>query len=112
MIETWLASFIEAWQTKNIPKVMSLFVDNVEYWETPFLRLSSKNELENEWQAINNQYDIVVNTEVISQTSPYVVRWHLSYKNPDGELCAWSGVYIIRLEDGVCEYFYQVGEKQ
>ncbi len=112
MIRTWLASFTEAWQTKNIPQIMSLFTDSVEYWETPFVKLSSRNNLENEWQVIKSQQNIVINTEVISHTSPYVIQWHLMYNNPAGEPCAWSGVYIIRLKDGLCDYFYQVGEKQ
>ena len=60
--------------------MLALFSDDVEYWETPFQRLGSKDELRQEWQAILGQTDIEITTEVYaSEGMKHAVRWDLHY---------------------------------
>ncbi|MEI8344193.1 MAG: hypothetical protein WCF93_04550 [Candidatus Moraniibacteriota bacterium] len=47
-INDWLAKFVNAWKTHDINAVFVLFAKDVEYWETPFDKLSSLSELKSE----------------------------------------------------------------
>lgn len=113
-IQTWLETFIHSWVNHDIDAVLSLFSSDVEYWETPFVRLESYTRLAGEWQGMRNQTEITVDTEIVAaQDATHCVQWKLRYKNSQGENQAWAGMYIIRLDStGLCTYFYQVGEKQ
>lgn len=113
-IEQWLDKFSTAWKNHDIEKVMSLFTDDVEYWETPSYKVGSKQQLNQEWQAILDQQDINLSNEVYCSTvdNKHAVRWELSYKKADN-LVQSAGLYLITLNDnGQCEYFYYVGESE
>ena len=112
-IEIWLTQFKKAWQDKNIDSVADLFTDDVEYWETPFRKLEDKAQLKSEWQAINDQTNIELDLEdSVSANSEFVVKWSLKY-SANGELQEWSGLYLIKFDgNGLCNYFYQVGERK
>ena len=114
MIESWLKHFEEYWVNHDIVSVSSLFSDDAIYWETPHKKLSSRDEIQNEWSAIKNQFDIRLNTSVYSsQNNRYTVQWDLFYTNESHDEKHWKGVYLIELnESGTCTYFYQVGESQ
>lgn len=109
-IEKWLEYFHNAWASHNIPDVMNLFTDDVEYWETPHFRISSKEALENEWQVVKNQHNIQLDTTVYASTpdNKHAVIWQLSYER-DGELRQSGGTYLITLnDDGKCSFFHYV----
>lgn len=107
-IEQWLDAFHSAWAGHDIPAVMRLLSDDVEYWETPHKLLGSKQELEQEWQAILTQQNIQLKTKVFSATDDgdYAVIWHLRYTR-DGQVNESGGTYLIRLNDeGLCTFFH------
>lgn len=112
-ITEWLKEFKNSWEAKDIGAVLELFSDDVEYWETPFKKLSSKDELRHEWSAILDQENISISTDLFAtEGSIYVVKWHLSYEK-DQEQSEWAGIYLVELNDeGKCEYFHQTGEKK
>jgi len=112
MIENWLSKFKTAWVEEDIDSVLALFTDNVEYWETPYKKLASKDDLRKEWLAINNQSDIKLDTEIFSSDgNRHTVKWSLSYKNTENIEQNWAGTYLVHLNtDGLCEYFHQTGE--
>ena len=114
MIDTWLSKFKQAWINNDIEAVLTLFSEDVEYWETPYKKLAGFSDLANEWQAIHTQSDIQLDLRVFSSiTGKHTVQWELRYKNENGEVQHWAGAYLIRLdESGLCNYFYQVGEKR
>lgn len=113
IIEQWLKAFTHAWEGHDIDAVLELFVNEVEYWETPFVQLDTKEHIRHEWQVIVTQENIKVDTSVFAQEdSTYVVRWELQYSTSDETLNKWAGVYLIRLNDeGLCTFFFQTGEK-
>ena len=112
-IEQWLITFHAAWKNHDVKKVMSLFTNDVKYWETPHFLVASKLELEAEWQAILDQQDIEVEYDAFcSFDNKHVVKWKLAY-NKDGLRKESGGVYLIKLNsDGLCNYFYYVGESK
>ncbi|MDX9914100.1 MAG: nuclear transport factor 2 family protein [Candidatus Moranbacteria bacterium] len=113
-IEEWLENFKVAWKTYDIDKVLGLFDDNVEYWETPFIKLSSFDDLKREWSYIRSQKDISIDTEVFSSVgNKFAVKWFLTYLDDKGEVHDLSGVYLIELnERDKCCYFFHCGESK
>lgn len=114
MINEWLELFRTGWVTKDVEKVMELFTDDVEYWETPHKRLHGKSDIENEWKAIFKQQNIELNFEVFSSSNDkHTVLWQLMHRDDDYETQSWAGTYLIALDEaGNCNYFHQTGDKR
>jgi len=107
-IKEWLQKFEENWKQKKVDEVLQLFSENVEYHETPTKKLENKEEIRKEWQSINNQKNIELETEVFSSTeNKHTVKWHLEYtKNNERKLL--NGIYLIQLnEEGKCIELWQ-----
>ena len=113
-IEEWLDALRDNWTNKNIPAIMELFSDDIEYWETPYSKLSSLEEIKSEWSSINKQDNIKIDTTIFSKSEPqdcFTVLWKLNYTS-DGIYKNWAGIYLIKLNpQGKCYYFYQTGEQ-
>ncbi len=106
-IEAWLQGFRKNWKKGNVDRVLQLFTDDVEYWETPSEKLDPK-ELRKEWESVKEQEDIQLDFEVFSgDGEKYTVQWELSYIK-DEEKNELKGVYLIKLnKEGKCEEFWQ-----
>ncbi len=113
MIENWLETFKQAWLAKDIDTVMSLFSDDVEYWETPFRQVANAEELRNEWSAIHSQSHIELSLSVFgTESGRHSILWKLSYTDANNCPQNWAGTYLLKLNsDGKCTYFFQTGEK-
>ena len=114
MINEWLDIFKLGWVTKNVEKVMDLFTDDVEYWENPHHKLQGKDIIENEWNAIFKQDNVVLGLEIFSSINEkHTVLWNLQYVDDKAEMQSWAGTYLIKLDQtGKCNYFHQTGEKR
>ena len=115
IIDAWLDNFRKAWIRKDIDAVMDLLAPNVEYWETPFRKLTSHDEVRREWQAIRSQNDIALELAVFhSDGQRHSVIWHLEYRDSDGRTRELAGTYLIALDDdtGLCIYFHHTGEEK
>ena len=66
-IHQWLQRFSQAWKEHNIEVVLSLFHDDVQYWETPSDQVIGKYALRNEWEYILKQEKIILDLEIFSQ---------------------------------------------
>ncbi|HAV11540.1 MAG TPA: hypothetical protein DCX32_03275 [Candidatus Moranbacteria bacterium] len=113
-INDWLVQFATAWKTHDIDNVLNLFTDDVEYWETPFDKLSSLDELKSEWESIKNQKNIEVLWEVFSKDEDkYAVKWSLEYTDKNYIEKLFKGVYLIKLNpDNKCDYFFHCEESK
>ncbi|XLQ19648.1 MAG: nuclear transport factor 2 family protein [Candidatus Moraniibacteriota bacterium] len=111
-IEKWLSQFQSSWKTHDIEKVLSLFSKDVEYWETPFLKVSSFGNLRKEWEYVKGQQNISIETEVFSAVNDkYTVKWQLIYTDDDNNTKTFRGVYLITLDSSDrCNYFFHCGE--
>ena len=112
-INGWIQKFIKSWEAQDIVGVMSLFTEDVEYWETPFTRIVNKTILEHVWNIIKEQKDIIISCEVFSkENDTYTVLWDLEYFDKNSQKKTWKGIYLIRLNsENLCDYFLQCGEE-
>ena len=113
-INNWLDKFTTFWKTQDIDGVMGLFTSDVEYWETPFVRIFNSVNLRHEWKNIKNQKNIVINCKVFSKEGDkYTVIWDLNYTDLFGQPKHYKGTYLLRLNpDNKCNYFFHCGESK
>ena len=107
-INQWLDELKRAWEQHDIDAAVALFSDDVEYWESPFVRIAP-NELHNLWQDIRGCIDTNVTCEVYAQQdNKYAVIWSATWSDESGDLKERKGTYLVTLnEKGVCNYFYR-----
>ncbi|MCH2189008.1 nuclear transport factor 2 family protein [Candidatus Gracilibacteria bacterium] len=106
----WLNNFHNFWLSKNIDGVMSLFKDDVIYFETPYQKITDKSTLKKEWLSVQNHEIDALNFEVYCETENKIVTKFTYEYRLNGEKRSFAGVYLIELEGEKCSYFYQVGE--
>lgn len=111
-IEKWLEKFRESWKSGDVDNVLNLFAEDVEYHETPFLKLEG-DELRSEWEGVKEHRDIDLDFEVFTEKDGrYTVQWSLSYKQ-NGERRRLKGVYLIELNsENRCREFWQYCETE
>jgi hypothetical protein len=110
-INNWLKEFRFYWERKDVNGVLNLFSEDVVYYESPFEKIKFE-DLGKEWKDILNQDSISVDFQVFSKSDgKYVIKWNLRYIE-NKKINHFSGLYLIELdEEGLCSYFYQVGEE-
>lgn len=113
-IDVWLDLFSKYWKKYQIENLMTLFTDDVEYWETPFRKIKNKILLEKQWQWIKNQHDIKIDCVLFSEVnSNYTIIWDLEYLDENNTKKNFRGVYLMRLNfEWKCNYFFHCGEKK
>lgn len=106
--------FINYWKLHEVDDVLDLFTDNVEYWETPFNKVSDKSSLKKEWEYVKNQRNIEIFYDVfLKNRNKFSIIWKLKYLNEKNEIKIFSGVYLIGLNnDGKCNYFFHCCESK
>jgi hypothetical protein len=109
-INLWLNEFKRSWIKKDIKAILSLFSEDVGYYETPFHKLKNKTEIERIWNEIAPQTDIKLDFEVFcKEGDKYAVKWNLKFF--DKKEFAYKGVYLLSLNsDNKCNYFAQYSE--
>lgn len=112
-IDKWLEKFINFWIGKDVQGILSLFTDDVIYFETPYLQLKSKEEILSEWEGIKSQDNVGLALTVFSKSeNKSSILWDLTYKK-NGEKHNFKGTYLIELtQEGKCKYFYQTCEER
>lgn len=105
---------MSAWKAHDINAVLSLFADDVEYWETPFTKLANLDEVRAEWMNILNQQNIDIHCIVYSQDDEkFTIQWELHYSDSHGNLKQFKGVYLVTMDsNGKCTYFFHCGESK
>ncbi len=112
-IDKWLRKFVKHWETHDIGGVMDLFTEDMEYWETSFVRITDKEALAQEWEVIKEQKEISVSYDIFSKDNDkYAVLCDLRYIDKENKHGRWKGIYLIRLNsENLCDYFLQCGEE-
>ncbi|MCX6732760.1 MAG: hypothetical protein NTV98_04435 [Candidatus Roizmanbacteria bacterium] len=112
-IDTWLNSFKQYWTQHDVESVLSLFDLNVDYYETPFHKLTTRKDLEEAWNGIHNQQDIELDLTVFNQNqNNYSVIWYLEYTQK-GIVKKCAGSYLITLNnENKCTYFFHCCESK
>ena len=112
-IEKWMQDFVYFWKKYEINNVLSLFTQDVKYFESPFENFWSFDEIAQAWEYIKTQKNIIFDYEIFSrENEKYTIDWYLEYTNDAWEKNIWSGLYILKLNsENKCYFFKQVGEK-
>ena len=106
----WLEDFKKYWLEKNIDYVINLFTDDLIYFETPYKRITDKNTLKNEWKYIENHNIKKLDFEVfLENNEKKVIKFEYIYEL-DWEERKYSWVYLIKIINWKCNYFYQIWE--
>lgn len=108
-INQWLDSFKTNWKNKDINAVLSLFSNDVAYFETPSKKLNSLEEIRNEWNSILEQNNIEIDFDVLSkEDDKYKISWKLMYADNHNVIYDYKGIYLIKLnKENKCEEFIQ-----
>lgn len=84
-IDSWLKDFENHWKKGKAGKVLTLFTENVDYYETPSTKLDNE-EIRKEWTGIKHQENIELQLELFSSTGQkHTVKWSLSYQKNGGK---------------------------
>ena len=51
----WCLNLKENWKAKNVQRVMELFDQKVEYYETPTTKINTMQEIQQMWEEIESQ---------------------------------------------------------
>ena len=93
-IEDWLEKFKKSWINHEVESVLELFEDGVEYWETPFQKVDSFEELKGEWGYVKTQKNIQLDYKVFdSNGKKHSVIWELRYIDPEGGVQNYGGSF-------------------
>lgn len=113
MIDAWLKKFISGWEAYDIDTILSLFTEDVLYYESPFEKYRSREELRYVWETVKQQQQLRLDARrLVSENNLHTVQWELQYEKDD-RFHVWEGLYIVQLNgDGLCTYFLQVGEEK
>jgi len=102
--EKWINDMILFWKNKEIDKIVHMFSDTCEYYETPFEKLGTKDDITTAWKDIDNHNIKKLEYKILGfQNNSCVVRVIL--KENDGRVV--DMVYAFELQDNICTNFIQ-----
>lgn len=129
-LETFMATYKQAWEKSDEDLLVSLFAPQGVYHNTPFAEQRGPEAIKGYWQRTRLQRDIEVRYEVVhSHAGGGVARWHTTYqvtsekmfemwaasagtnllaRKPGDPLprLALDGVAIVELDSsGLCSHF-------
>lgn len=100
----WLSDLKENWIRKDIKSILDLFDLNVKYYESPFEKLNTLNDIKIAWEEIYNQNIESIEYNILGYKEQSVVANYIL--NTDSEIV--DMVYEIELNnDNKCVYFKQ-----
>ena len=113
-IDTWMQQFVSSWKNYDLDSIISLFEEDIEYWETPFQLVKDIEELRSEWEYVKIQKNIEISYEIFSQDdTKFTILWNLKYENTAGEEKIFAGTYLIKLNSSnKCTYFHHTCEEK
>lgn len=110
----WLGKFLDSWQDLDWQRTLSLFADDVQYFEAPLdPPCNNFDELTELWSIVpENQKDIHYNYEILlCNAERCVANWQMSriYIHEGEELKQQiDGIFLVELDaQGKCKYFKQ-----
>ena len=98
----WCTDLKENWQTKNVKKIIELFVEDVEYYETPKEKINGRN-IELVWEEIKGQNTNNITFNILCENDECcIVNFILQDK------ISYDMIYQIKLnEDNKCIFLKQ-----
>lgn len=105
--DEWMESYRTAWESQSAEWAVSLFSDDVSYYETPFVRpITGKEPLHQYWQLLTNlKKEISLSYEIIhTYQDTGFCKWNIQYTRiPSGEMVAMDGIFEVTFNNsGKC----------
>ena len=102
--ENWINDMILFWKNKQVDKIVPMFSDDCEYYETPFEKLENKEAIIAAWEEIKDHNIKKLEYKILGfQNNSCVARVVL--KETDGRII--DMVYAFELQDNICTNFIQ-----
>lgn len=99
----WCDILKQACQEKDIPKILSLFSEDVIYFEDPTSDVLSFSDIAKIWEDINDQQVIDLTYKILCQENDKCIVNFILTSNPSYDM-----IYEIILDDhNKCHYFKQ-----
>lgn len=91
-IHDFMAAYKRVWEGQDSEGFAALFLEDGQYWNTPFQVQQTPQERAAYWDRIKLQNDIELNYEVLSETpNGGVGHWNVTYQVASEELFAiWA----------------------
>lgn len=101
MINNWCEKLKQYWIQKDISKIISLFDEDVDYYETPFQKV---DDIKLVWKDIESQNLQSLEYKIIGEKNNAIIANYIM--NDSGRIV--DMIYEIELnEKGKCTYFKQ-----
>lgn len=101
MMNNWCEKLKQYWIQKDISKIISLFDENADYYETPFQKV---NDIKLVWKDIESQNLQSLEYKIIGEKNNTIIANYIM--NDSGRIV--DMIYEIELnEKGKCTYFKQ-----
>ena len=80
----WCLNLKETWKAKNVQRVMDLFDQKVEYYETPTTQINTMQEIQQMWEEIESQNTDNIEFNILCQNEEccivnFILKDDISY---------------------------------
>ncbi len=109
--EDWLDKYGQAWERGDAERVIRLFTDDANYYETPFDKPMNGHEaIHRYWSegAGQSQKDVQFSAQILAVGEDFgIARWQAKLvRVPSGKQVALDGVLLASLDEwGKCKVF-------
>jgi hypothetical protein len=109
-VNSWMEELRSAWEGRDVPRALALFVHTAAYYERPFKPGTTQDEIHDYWKDIVGLEDIRLDYEIVAvEGDSACVQWDNWFKeaagSPEQHL---NGIFVIRFDpDGNCREFRQ-----
>lgn len=101
--EEWCNNLKNYWENKEVENIITLFDENVVYYETPKMKISSFNEVKKIWEEIKNQNTDKIDFKILCVDNNKCIANYIL----DDEI-SYDMIYEIVLNnENKCIYFKQ-----
>ena len=106
-LETWLAAYGQAWESRDPQAAAALFSEDASYHETPFAEPAEGQDGVREYwaEATGNHRDVRFSFEIVSfSASRGIARWWAEYtRATSGVRARLDGIFLLDFDDnGLC----------
>jgi len=115
-ISKWIADFKHSWETQDAGQFVSLFTENCEYRDTPFMEPVLGPEFRAFWEALaKRQQENHIDFQICGQPSPnrVIATWQATTRAAAAVPGTWehregNGVVLLTFDDsGRCSDFFE-----
>lgn len=102
-LEKWCNDLLSFWKNKEVEKIIDLFDENVEYYETPNMLVENIGAIKTMWEEIYVQDTSNIELKILCQNNNKIIANYILH-----DKVSYDMIYEIELnENNKCVYFKQ-----